>query len=89
VLESGAVKYYVIFHNIIYLARKKMSIPEDKKTVLFIRRAPDQFKIIIWRAPRPVGACPTQPFNAVRILKAKTPRLADGAFEKWTRLRPS
>ena len=26
--------------------------------------------IIIWRAPRPYGACPTQPFNAVGMLKS-------------------
>jgi hypothetical protein len=25
-----------------------------------------------WRAPRPCGACPTQPFNAVSILKSKS-----------------
>jgi len=26
---------------------------------------------VIWRAPRPCEACPTQPFNAVRMLKSK------------------
>jgi glucokinase len=29
-------------------------------------------KIKIWRAPRPCGASPTQPFNAVRTLKSKS-----------------
>ena len=27
---------------------------------------------VIWRAPRPCGACPTQPFNAVKMLKSKS-----------------
>jgi len=30
--------------------------------------------IIIWRAPRPCGASPTQPFNAVKMLKSKQMR---------------
>ena len=28
--------------------------------------------IIIWRAPGPYGTNPTQPFNAVKMLKSKT-----------------
>jgi len=40
--------------------------------------------MIIWRAPRPYGASPTQPFNAVGMLKSKSKSKNLSARVDWT-----
>jgi hypothetical protein len=37
-----------------------------------------EIQIIIWRAPVRFAACPTQPFNAVGMLKSKTAHVTAG-----------
>jgi len=50
-----------------HISPKKVNTQNNFFT--FLRKI--KVKVIIRRAPRPCGACPTQPFNAVKMLKSK------------------